>query len=101
MVGHIMHMAQPCGKEARTASRSATILKEGAQMFSDTAIPKDAKNVMEAYELINYLYRPDVAAKNSISCPRHGNLASQKLIDQKILNDRNIYPDEAMQKKLL
>ncbi len=28
------------------------------------------------------------------------NLASQKLIDPKILNDKNIYPDEATQKKL-
>ncbi|MBN9008371.1 MAG: polyamine ABC transporter substrate-binding protein, partial [Rhizobiales bacterium] len=39
------------------------IPKEGAQMFFDNlAIPADAKNVSEAYELINYLYRPDVAA---------------------------------------
>ena len=61
----------------------------------------DAKNVAEAYELINYLYRPDVAAKNSdFLSYANGNLASQKLIDPKILNDKNIYPDEAMQKKL-
>ncbi len=33
--------------------------------FDNLAIPRDAKNVDEAYELINYLYRPDVAAKNS------------------------------------
>ena len=78
------------------------IPKEGAQMFFDNlAIPADAKNVTEAYELINYLYRPDVAAKNSnFLSYANGNLASQKLVDQKILNDRNIYPDEAMQKKL-
>jgi putrescine transport system substrate-binding protein len=30
----------------------------------------------------------------------NGNLASQKLVDPKILNDKNIYPDEATQKKL-
>ena len=79
-----------------------TIPKEGAQMFFDNlAIPADAKNVTEAYELINYLYRPDVAAKNSdFLSYANGNLASQKLVDPKILNDRNIYPDEAMQKKL-
>jgi len=78
------------------------IPKEGAQMFFDNlAIPADARNVAEAYELINYLYRPDVAAKNSdFLSYANGNLASQKLVDPKILNDRNIYPDEAMQKKL-
>ena len=79
-----------------------TIPKEGAQMFFDNlAIPADAKNQAEAYELINYLYRPDVAAKNSdFLSYANGNLASQKLIDPKILNDKNIYPDEATLKKL-
>jgi putrescine transport system substrate-binding protein len=78
------------------------IPKEGAQMFFDNlAIPADAQHVAEAYELINYLYRPDVAAKNSdFLSYANGNLASQKLIDPKILNDRNIYPDEAMLAKL-
>src|SRR5712672_2050534 len=79
-----------------------TIPKEGAQMFFDNlAIPADAKNVAEAYELINYLYRPDVAAKNSdFLSYANGNLASQKLIDPNILNDKNIYPDEATLAKL-
>src|SRR5437016_3420679 len=79
-----------------------SIPKEGAQMFFDNlAIPADAKNVTEAYELINYLYRPDVAAKNSdFLSYANGNLASQKLIDPKILGDKNIYPDEATLSKL-
>lgn len=69
--------------------------------FDNLAIPSDAKNVAEAYELINYLYRPEVAAKNSnFLSYANGNLASQKLIDPKIFTDKNIYPDEAMQKKL-
>jgi putrescine transport system substrate-binding protein len=73
------------------------IPKEGAQMFFDNfAIPADAKNVAEAYELINYLYRPDVAAKNSdFLSYANGNLASQKLIDTKIINDKTVYPDAA------
>ena len=71
--------------------------KEGALMFFDNfAIPADARNVAEAHELINYLYRPDVAAKNSdFLSYASGNLASQKLIDPKIFNDKTIYPDEA------
>ncbi len=78
------------------------IPKEGAQMFFDNlAIPADAKNAAEAYELINYLYRPDVAAKNSdFLSYANGNLASQKLVDPKILNDKNIFPDEATLSKL-
>jgi putrescine transport system substrate-binding protein len=78
------------------------IPKEGAQMFFDNlAIPADARNVKEAYELINYLYRPDVAAKNSdFLSYANGNLASQKLVDPKILNDKNIYPDDATLAKL-
>jgi len=78
------------------------IPKEGAQMFFDNlAIPADAKNVTEAYALINYLYRAEIAAKNSdFLSYANGNLASQKLVDPKILNDKNIYPDEATLKKL-
>ena len=78
------------------------IPKEGAQMFFDNfAIPADAKNVAEAHELINYLYRPDVAAKNSeFLSYANGNLASQKLIDPKIYNDKTIYPDETALNRL-
>lgn len=78
------------------------IPKEGAQMFFDNlAIPADAKNVAEAYELINYLYRPDVAAKNTdFLSYANGNLASQKLIDPKILADKTVYPDDETLKKL-
>jgi putrescine transport system substrate-binding protein len=79
-----------------------TIPKEGAQMFFDNlAIPADAQHVAEAYELINYLYRPEVAAKNSdFLSYANGNLASQKLVDPKILGDKNIYPDDATLAKL-
>jgi putrescine transport system substrate-binding protein len=78
------------------------IPKEGAQMFFDNlAIPADAAHVAEAHELINYLYRPEIAAKNSnFLSYADGNLASQKLIDPRILDDKNIYPDEATLSKL-
>ncbi len=69
--------------------------------FDNFAIPADAQHVPEAYALINYLYRPEVAAKNSdFLSYANGNLASQKLVDPKILNDKNIYPDEATLAKL-
>lgn len=78
------------------------IPKEGAQMFFDNlAIPADATHVSEAYELIDYLYRPEVAAKNSdFLSYANGNLASQKLIDPKIFTDKTVYPEEATMNKL-
>ena len=100
--GDIMQ-ARSRAAEAKTGIEIGySIPKEGAQMFFDNlAIPADARHVAEAYELINYLYRPDVAAKNSdFLSYANGNLASQKLIDPKTLNDQNIYPDDATLKKL-
>ncbi len=78
------------------------IPKSGAQMFFDNfAIPKDAKNVAEAHEFINYMLRPDVAAKNTnlVAYP-NGNLASQRLVDPAILNDKTVYPDDETMKRL-
>jgi len=74
-----------------------TIPKEGAQMwFDNLAIPKDAKNVAEAHAFIDYLLRPEVAAKNSnFISYANGNLASQKLIDKAVLDDKTVFPDEA------
>ena len=72
------------------------IPKEGALMWFDNfAIPKDAKNVDNALAFINYMMRPEVAAKNSnyISYA-NGNLASQQFIDKAILENPAIYPDK-------
>jgi len=95
--------AQNRAEEAKNGIRIGyAIPKEGAQMFFDNlAIPADAKNVAEAHELINYLYRPEVAAKNSdFLAYANGNLESQKLIGPKVINDKTIYPDDATLKRL-
>ena len=78
------------------------IPKEGAQMFFDNlAIPADARNVAEAHELINFLYRPDIAARNSdFLSYANGNKTSQEFINPRILNDKTIYPDAATQARL-
>jgi putrescine transport system substrate-binding protein len=76
------------------------IPKEGAQLwFDNLAIPKDAKNVADAHALIDFLLRPEVAAKNSnFISYASGNAASRPLIDKAILEDKTIYPDEATMK---
>ncbi len=78
------------------------IPKEGAQLwFDNLSIPKDARNVAEAHALIDFLLRPDVAAKNSnFISYANGNAASRPLIDKAILEDKTIYPDEATMKTL-
>jgi putrescine transport system substrate-binding protein len=78
------------------------IPKEGAQMwFDNLAIPKDASHTAEAYVFIDYLLRPDVAAKNSnMVSYANGNLASQKFVDKAVLDDKSVYPDAATMAKL-
>jgi putrescine transport system substrate-binding protein len=75
---------------------------EGTQMWFDMmAIPKDAKNVEEAHVFLDYIMRPEVIAKatNYISYA-NGNLGSHKFVDEGILKNTSIYPDEATLKKL-
>jgi putrescine transport system substrate-binding protein len=78
------------------------IPREGAQLwFDNLAIPRDAGHMAEAYEFVNYLQTPEVAAKNSnFISYANGNLASQKFIDKAILDDRTVYPDEATMSRL-
>ncbi|MDT3687230.1 MAG: polyamine ABC transporter substrate-binding protein [Pseudorhodoplanes sp.] len=95
--------AQKRAQEARNKIEIGyAIPKEGAQMWFDNfAIPKDAKNVEEAHAFINYMMDPQVAAKNSnFISYANGNLASQKLIDKAVLEDRSVYPDAETMKSL-
>ena len=93
--------AQKRAAEAKGGIEIAyAIPKEGAQLwFDNLAIPKDAKNVAEAHALIDYLLRPDVAAKNSnVISYANGNAASRALIDKAIIEDKTVYPDDATMK---
>jgi putrescine transport system substrate-binding protein len=91
-------------KQAQTRAAQAkggielgySIPKEGAQLwFDNLAIPKDAPDPEEAHELINYLIKPEVAAKNTNYVSyANGDVPSQ-FIDKPILDDRTIYPDAA------
>lgn len=78
------------------------IPKEGAEMwFDQMAVPADAPHPAEALEFINYILRPEVAAKASnFVFYANGNKPSQEFIDKEILDDPAIYPDEATLAKL-
>jgi len=73
------------------------IPKEGALMWFDSfVIPADAPNKDNAYAFLNYMLRPEVAAKNSnMVSYASGNLAAKAEIKKDILDNPNIYPDAA------
>jgi len=95
--------AQKRAAEAKGGVEVAyAIPKEGALMwFDNLAIPKDAPHPAEAHEFINYMLKPEVAAKNSnLVAYANGNLASQKFVDKAVLDDPTVYPDQATMSRL-
>jgi putrescine transport system substrate-binding protein len=83
---------------AQEAQKAGTIAyrvpREGAVMFFDMlAIPADAKHPSNAHLFINYLLRPDVAAKNADKVHyANSNAASWSLIAPAVRNDPAVFP---------
>lgn len=70
------------------------IPEEGTNLWSDNlVIPKTAKNLDAAYEFINFMLRPEVAAQNAdyvgYSTP---NAAALELMDPEVTVDERFYP---------
>jgi putrescine transport system substrate-binding protein len=85
-------------EEAKNGIEIAYIIpKEGALMWFDSfAIPKDAPNPDLAHQFINFMLRPEIAARNSnVVNYANGNLASRPLVKPEVLNNPGIYPDDA------
>jgi putrescine transport system substrate-binding protein len=78
------------------------IPKEGALMwFDQMAIPADAPHPENAHAFIDYILKPEVAAKASnYVFYANGNKASQPLLDAEVSGDPAIYPDEETMAKL-
>jgi putrescine transport system substrate-binding protein len=78
-----------------------SIPKEGAPLwFDNLAVPRDAPHVAEALELINYLLKPQVAARNTNYVSYADGDRPSHFIDKSILDDPTIYPDAATMAKL-
>jgi putrescine transport system substrate-binding protein len=94
--------AQKRAAEAKGGVEIAySIPKEGAQLwFDNLAIPKDAPHPQEGLALINYLIKPEVAAKNTNYVSYANGDSPSQFIDKSILEDRTIYPDAATMAKL-
>jgi putrescine transport system substrate-binding protein len=92
---------------AREAGKGMTIKyripREGAIMYFDMlAIPADAAHLRNAHLFINYLMRPEVAAKNSNAVHyANGNLASLPFVAEDIKGDPSIYPNSEVREKLV
>ena len=79
------------------------IPKEGAVMFFDNmAIPADASHVKNAHIFINYMLRPEVAAKNTnfISFA-NSNAASWPMVDPAVKDNPGIFPTPDLMPKLV
>ena len=91
---------------AREAGRNSTITyrvpREGALLILDMfAIPKDAPHPRNAELFINYMLRPEVAARNSSFLHyQTSNAAAYPLVDPAVYNDRGIYPAPDTRSKL-
>lgn len=70
--------------------------EEGSNLwFDNIVIPKTVKNIDGAYEFINFMLRPEVAAQNAdyvgYSTP---NKEALSLLDPEVVSDERYYPDE-------
>ena len=96
--------------QARNRAREAgagvdiayVIPREGTLMSIDAlAIPKDAQHVAEAHKFIDFLLRPEIAARNTgVTNFANPVLAARPLLPAAIADNRSIYPDDAMAQKL-
>lgn len=79
------------------------IPKEGAIAFFDMlAIPKDAKHVKNAHILIDFLMRPEIAARNSnFRRFASSNAASLPMVNDEVKNDPGIFPSGEVKAKLV
>lgn len=76
--------------------------EKGSNVWLDSiAIPKNAKNIEAAYTFINFLNRPDVAARNAeyiaYATP---NLKAKELLPDEITSLKGLYPDRAVMENL-
>ena len=100
--GDVIQAADRASEAGGNVEVGYAIPKEGALLwFDQMAIPADAPNVEEAHQFLNYMMKPEVIAKASNAVAfANGNKASQEFLDEEVLGDPTIYPDEATTAKL-
>ena len=86
--------AAEAGKGVEIAYNAA---KEGALMwFDQMAIPADSENPEAAHKFLNFIMdAKNMAAASNYVYYANGNLASQEFLEEDVIGDPAIYPDEA------
>jgi putrescine transport system substrate-binding protein len=95
--------ARKRAEEARNNVQIAySIPKEGALMWFDSfVIPKDAGNPEAALKFIDFVNRPEMAAKNSDFIQyANGNIASKPLLSAAVRDNPGTYPPESVMARL-
>jgi len=92
--GDILQARDRAAEAGKPADIRFSIPKEGALMWFDTlAIPADAKHPGNAHLFIDYLLRPEVAARNSDFVNyANANSGATALVNEELRNDPGIYP---------
>jgi len=94
-------------RRARQAGRPTMIgyavPEEGSVRTVDVlAIPADAPHPKDAHLFINYLLRPDVAAKNASTASYASGVAgSEALLSADLRNDQAVYPPSEVRERLV
>ena len=94
--GDILQARDRAAEAGNGVNVAYVIPKEGALMWFDSmVIPVDAPHPDAALAFIDYMMKPEIAAKNSnYVYYANGNLDSQPLLNEDVIGDPAIYPDE-------
>ena len=92
--GDVLQARDRAAEADNGVSVEYSIPKEGALMwFDQMAIPADAPHKEEALAFLNYIMKPEVAAKASnYVYYANGNKASQEFLNEDVIGDPAIYP---------
>ena len=95
--GDILQARDRAAEAGNNVTVEYSIPKEGAVIWLDNfAIPADAPHPQNAHAFIDFMLRPDIAARNSnYVFYANGNKASQAELDDAVISDTAIYPDAA------
>jgi len=91
--GDVLQARDRAAEAGKPVDIRFSIPQEGALMWFDTlAVPADAKHPGNAHLFIDYLLRPEVAARNSDFVNyANANLKATELVNEELRNDPSIY----------
>ena len=94
--GDVLQARDRAAEADNNVSVEYSIPNEGAMIWLDSfAVPSDAPHPQNAHTFINFMLRPDIAARNvNYVYYASGSLDAQEMIEPEILEDPAIYPDQ-------